>query len=244
MAKLNQIVAVVSGKKTRLEKEYGDLNKTLQKHDLFNGLTRKYQSIEEGGEQLPPESKLAVKSVGDVLADAKRILTDTMNAIATQEYGNCGALGDVVVDGKALLSGVPVTVLLYLEKQCNDLNTFVGNIPTLDASETWKLDSNSGQYVTDEVKTHRTKKIARPIVLYAATVEHPAQTQLIQEDVLAGYWGTIKSSTAIPASDKRDMLARIGKLIEAVKIAREQANNIDVKDSPIAAPVLNYVFGN
>lgn len=49
MANLNQIVAVVAGKKTRIEKEYGDLNKVLQKGELFNGLNRKYEPIEEGG---------------------------------------------------------------------------------------------------------------------------------------------------------------------------------------------------
>jgi hypothetical protein len=44
MPKLNQIVAVVSGKKTRVEKEFGDLNKLIQKPELFHGLSKTYQS--------------------------------------------------------------------------------------------------------------------------------------------------------------------------------------------------------
>lgn len=243
MAKLNQIVAVVSGKKTRNEKEFGDLNKLLQKHELFSGFNRTYEPLEQGGESLPPESKVAVKSVQEISSDAQAILVDTMDAVATQEKGNCGAKSDVLVDGDVVLSDVPIAVLLYLEKQLNDLHTFVGNFPTLDPAEQWKVDTNTGSYITDAVKAHRTKKIARPIVLYDATPEHPAQTQMIQEDVLAGYWTTIKNSTAIPASEKRAMLSRIGKLQEAVKVAREEANGIDVINFQIASPVLNYIFG-
>jgi hypothetical protein len=35
-------------------------------------------------------------------------------------------------------------------------------------------------------------------VLYDATEHHPAQTQLISEDVIVGWWETVKHSGAIP----------------------------------------------
>lgn len=244
MPKLNQIVAVVAGKKTRTEKEFGDLNKTLQKTELFSGLVRRYEPLEQGGEQLPEETKLAVKSVRDISTSARKILTDIMDAVATQEWGNVSASADVKVNGSIVLPAVPITVLLYLEKQLNDLNTFVGNMPTLDPTERWTANTQTGDYTTPDVKTHRTKKIARPIVLYQATEQHPAQTQLIQEDILAGYWVTTKNSTAIPTTEKRDMLERIDKLIEAVRMAREEANSIDVEQKQIGDSVLNYIFGN
>ena len=64
MPKLNQIVAVVAGKKTRAEKEFGELNKAAQKPDLFVGLSRTYQPAEENGEALPAEQKFPVAVVG------------------------------------------------------------------------------------------------------------------------------------------------------------------------------------
>ena len=66
MPKLNQIVAVVSGKKTRVEKEFGDLFKIAQKPDLFSGINRTYKTIEENGEDLSPERKDPQKSVSEV----------------------------------------------------------------------------------------------------------------------------------------------------------------------------------
>ena len=243
MPKLNQIVAVVAGKKTRVEKEFGELNKTIQKSDLFHGLSRQYQPIEENGEQLPPEQKFPQKHVGEIVTGARAILTDIMDAVATQECGNTSARADVKVDGETILPGVPVTVLLYLEKQLNDLHTFVGNMPVLDPAERWTLNSQTGEYVTEPTKTVRTKKVQRPIVLYDATKEHPAQTQLVTEDVTAGHWTTTKYASVLSATERRAMLDRIHKLQEAVKIAREEANSIEVPQVKIAAPVLLFIFG-
>jgi len=243
MAKLNQIVAVVAGKKTRVEKEFGELNKSIQKADLFHGFARQYQPVDEDGETMPPESKLIQQNVGDIIAQARTILTDIMDAVATQETTNCVAKADVVVGGTTILKAVPITILLYIEKQLNDLRTFVGNMPVLDQAERWTLNDQSGQYSTDPIKTSRTKKVQRPIVLYDATEKHPAQTQLITEDVTAGYWTTTKFATAMPPSQKRQIIERIDKLQEAVKSAREQANDVAVTDAKIAAPILSYVFG-
>jgi len=243
MPKLNQIVAVVAGKKTRVEKELGELNKAIQKGDLFHGLSRQYQPVEENGEQLPAESKYPQKHIGEILKEARTIWTEIMDAVATQEWGNTAAKSDVVVDGETILKAVPVTVLLYLEKQLNDLNTFVGNLPTLDPSERWTHNGQTGEYVTEPTKTIRTKKVQKPIVLYDATKEHPAQTQLVTEDITAGHWTTTKFASVLSATEKRSMQDRIHKLQEAVKIAREEANSAEVKQMHIAGQVLNYVFG-
>ena len=177
MPKLNQIVAVVAGKKTRVEKEFGELNKVLQKGDLFHGIARQYQPVEEGGEELPSERKDPQRSARAIMAQARLILTDIINAVATQEYGNCTARADVKVGDLVVLSQVPVTVLLYLSKQLDDLHTFVNNVPLLDPSERWTFNAQDGQYVTEEIRTVRTRKVQKPIVLYDATDKHPAQTQ-------------------------------------------------------------------
>lgn len=243
MAKLNQIVAVVAGKKTRTEKEFGDLNKVFQKHELFHGLSRNYHPLQEGGEELPAEFKAPQKNANDLLKQARTTLIDIINAVATQEYGNCTAKADIIVDGTPVLKGVPVTVLLYLEKQMNDLHTFINNVPTLDPSERWTYNTQSGQFTTDEIRTVRTKKVQKPIVLYDATDKHPAQTQLITEDITAGHWLTRKYATTIAATDRQKFIDRIVKLQDAIKSAREEANSVAVADQSIASPIFRYVFG-
>jgi hypothetical protein len=242
MAKLNQIVAVVAGKKTRVEKEFGELNKILQKADLFHGIARQYQPVDEDGEELPSERKDPQKSAKAIIRQARTILTDIIDAVATQEYGNCTAKADVKVDGETILKQVPVTVLLYLAKQLDDLHTFVGNIPVLDPSDRWTYNAQDGTYITDEIKTIRTKKVQKPIVLYDATEKHPAQTQLITEDITAGHWKTRKYATTLAATERQQIVDRIVKLQDAVKIAREEANSIPVDDQTIASAVLKFIF--
>lgn len=61
-------------------------------------------------------------------------------------------------------------------------------------------------------------------MLFPATEQHPAQTQLITEDVFVGTWSTIKISGAISHNDKQKLLDRVEELIIAVKSAREEAN--------------------
>jgi hypothetical protein len=50
-----------------------------------------------------------------------------------------------------------------------------------------------------------------------ATDKHPAQVEVVHEDKNVGKWKTIYLSGAIPARDQHDMLARVKKVIEAVK---------------------------
>jgi hypothetical protein len=243
MPKLNQIVAVVAGKKTRTEKALGDLNKLVQKPELFSGLSRVYEPAEENGEMLPPESKFPQKNVDEVITQARELLIGVIDAIATQEYGNTKANADVVVDDVTLLVGVPITVLLYLEKLTNDLHTFVSNMPVLDPTARWERSDSDSMYRTSPMQTIRTKKVQKPLVLFPATDKHPAQTQLIIEDVTAGTWQTTHFSTALTATGKQALLARIIRLQDAIKVAREEANSAEVTQQKIADKVLAYIFG-
>jgi hypothetical protein len=57
IAKLNQIIAIEKGIKSRVSSELTKLYKTVQKPDLFNGFSKIYQKKDEESEDLPPEQK-------------------------------------------------------------------------------------------------------------------------------------------------------------------------------------------
>ena len=133
--------------------------------------------------------------------------------------------------------------LLFLEKQPGDLHTFITKMTELDPGSDWAVDPGTGMDKTEPTVTQRTRKVQRPITLYEATKEHPAQTQLITEEVVAGQWITVKVSGAIAAPRKKQLLARIEKLTNAVKFAREQANAIEAPDQKVGKEVLAYLFG-
>ncbi len=243
MPKLNQIIAVTNGKKSRATKEFTEIHKELQKSELLMGISRTYQPVEENGEQLPPESKNLQVKVTEKVAQVRAVLTDLFDVVLTQDAANTEAKADIAVEGRTIAKEVPVTNLLFLEKQLNDLHTFVDKLPVLDPAEEWQFDNNKDLYATPPTRTIRTRKISKPVVLHPPTKEHPAQTQLVQEDVTAGHWSTVKFSGAIPAKQRNEFLARIDKLSEAVKFAREQANGIEVKNRSIGKELFEYVFG-
>lgn len=243
MAKLNQIIAIDKGIKARAYAEVSELHKSSQKPDLFNGFNKEYRPLNDADEKLPPERKRVQHSVSDVMRTVSRTMTELFNVTSRKDWTNCVARGTVSINGTVILADAPVSYLLFLEKQMNDLHTFVSKLPVLDDAENWTLDPNSGLYKSDMVSTHRTKKVQKPIVMYDATPEHPAQTQLITEDVITGYWHTVKQSGAMPRPEKQALLDRLEKLVRAIKEAREAANMTDeVPMHDIGAAVFNYLM--
>jgi hypothetical protein len=148
----------------------------------------------------------------------------------------------VVVDGTVLLAQVPATYLLFLEKQLVDLYTFVKKLPVLDASESWVFDPSADCWATEPISTLKTKKIPRNHVKAVATDKHPAQVEVYYEDVAIGNWRTVKFSGALPARRVNELVNRVEKLQEAVKFAREEANNRDVTERKVGASVFHYLF--
>ena len=243
MAKLNQIVAVVNGKKTETQKSLTALHRTSSKTEDFNGLTRRYRSLdEENGETFPDENKPVLRSTDQSLTEVQDILTGLFDVVATQDYNNSEAKADIVVNGATILSQVPVTYLLFLEKQMNDLAKFVESLPTLDPSETWLFDENKALFVSQTKESNKTKKTLRHKVLYEATKEHPAQIEKWNEDVTVGKWETTKLSGAMPVTKKLEISNRIKQLQEAIKFAREEANSVEVSQTHVGEDIFNFLF--
>jgi hypothetical protein len=243
MAKLNQIIAIEKGIKAESLSEISKLYKAVQKPELFNGFHKTYAPVKEDGETLPTEGKRVQYNANEALAGFEHAMSQNINITARKDYTNCVSSADVTVHGITLIKGAPVSFLLFMEKQLVDLRTFVAALPLLDAAEDWKFDPNSGIYKTEVTKTHRTKKEQKPIVMYGATVEHPAQTQMITEDVLAGYWSLVKHSGAVPKPYAQELLERIDAVLRAVKEAREEANMRDeVEVDDIGQSIFNYLL--
>ncbi|MEV6210542.1 hypothetical protein [Kitasatospora sp. NPDC051914] len=243
MAKLNQIIAVEKGVKSKSFQELTAAHHGLQKPALLAGISRTYQPKDEEGEQLPPESTRVQVRAEDILRDTAASLTRLFDVTATKDHANCTARADVVVDGRPLLTDVPVTYLLFLEKQLTDLYTFVRKLPVLDASESWAPDASTDAWKTEPVRTIRTKKVPRNHVKAEATEKHPAQVEVYYEDVAVGYWTTVKFSGALPARRVNELVQRVEKLQQAVQFAREEANATEVVDRKTGDAVFGYLFG-
>jgi hypothetical protein len=242
VAKLNQIIAVEKGIKSKSFQDLTEAHHTVQKPVLLSGIARTYQPKDEEGEELPPESTRVQVRVDEVLRDISGTLTRLFDATATKDATNCVARANVTVDGEPLLTDVPVTYLLFLEKQLTDLHTFVKKLPVLDAAEAWSFNDSADCWSTEPVRTMRTKKVPRNHVKAEATEKHPAQVEVYYEDVPVGYWTTVKFSGAIPAKRVSELLERVETLQRAVKYAREEANNTEAVDRRVGDKVFGYLF--
>lgn len=240
--KLNQVIAIEKGTKSRSLQELTEAHHALQKPAILSGISRTYRPKDEEGEQLPPESTKVQIKAEDIIRQTSETLTKLFDVVATKDWANCKAKANVVVDGQVLLSEVPATYLLFLEKQLVDIHTFIKKLPVLDPSETWTFDPSADCWATEPVSTVKTKKIPRNHVKAEATDKHPAQVEVYYEDVVVGNWRTVKFSGALPAQRVNELLARVERLQEAVKFAREEANDLGVDEQKVGDKIFRYLF--
>jgi hypothetical protein len=245
--RLNQIIAIEKGLKT---KDYGDfskLHKLVQSSEGIKGISRLYQKRDEDGADYPSEKKEVQVRVKDIIRDVTPKIQEIFDVTATKDFANTKAKADIVIDAdtdnpQTLIKDVPVSYLLWVEKQLNDIYTFVSKLPTLPTQENWTWDDNKGCYRTDVSKTIKTKKTVKPIVMYEATEHHPAQVEKVSEDIPIGHYDVTHFSGALPVQEVENMKDRVKKLQIAVKFAREQANNTEAPKQRIGEKILGYVF--
>lgn len=234
MIKLNQRIAAFKGIKSKGYNAVTKLHQDSQKVPLLSGIERTYQPRDDEGDHLPGESQVVQINLEELLQGVASALSPTLTEQLAIDRANRRASADVTVNGELLLVDVPVTYLMFLEKQLSDLATIVDKLPTLDPSQTWSADANAefGIYRTPAVRTVKTKKVPRNHVKAPATDRHPAQVEVYHEDVVIGDWTTVRFSGAVPAVRKAQLKERVSTLLTAVKHAREEANQVDAPADP------------
>lgn len=243
MTMQSQLLAIDKGVSQRAQGRLTDAYHTLQRGQLFHGLSRTYQPKDDDGDVKPPESIRVQQTVSDLVAALRPQYAQLLNVTLEKDVTNTVAAADVVVDGQVLVPKAPVTYLLWLEKRLLDFRTVIDKTPVLDASEKWAKDETNGVYVTEGVLTQSTTKVPTPVVKYPATDKHPAQTDIYNKDVVVGTWTTVKLSGAVEPTRKQQALDRVEALLAAVRQAREEANSIDV--AQVRKPgesIFDYVF--
>ena len=242
MTLLNQAVAVRKGIQARVHEATTELHKTLDKAVLFNGFAKKFQPLDESGERFPDENQNVQMTASEVVKQIAKSMVELLDVEATVDATNALATASIVVEGVVVADKVPATTLLFLEKQLQLFRSDLRNIPELDPAERWDRDVNTNLFVTKPQETRRTQKVQKAIVLYPATPEHPAQTQLISEDVTVGQWTMVKVSGAMPKPEKAALVEKADKLIDAVKSAREKANTQEVLKMEVGSKLFDFLL--
>lgn len=240
--RLSQLLAQRDTVKSTTNPQFTELQKAVKAPALFQGQAKTYEKKDENGDDQPPQSVRVQRRVSDVLSDMKRLCTQQFDAVASVDVGNQTAKADVVVNGTTLLTGVPVTTLLTLEKDLKQVRSVLADLPTLDPAFDWKKDEAASLFKTGEIRTNRTAKIQKSITLAQATEKHPAQAQLITVDETVGQWVTVNVSGAIPLDEKKKLVDRCDVLITAVQSAREEANSAKVSPIAVGSPIFDFLL--
>jgi hypothetical protein len=250
--KLHELLAVEGSIRGQSQKVRSDLASTFEKkRHLFEGLKKTFFPSDEAAASVVEDERTIQSTVPKELKWISGFLAKSIDSGYAINVANTQAQADVFIgdngDG-AFLFNVPATALLELEKRLAEVQEFLLTIPTLDPAkgfETSREASSEGDiYKAREVRKTRTKKIQKPLVLAPATEQHPAQVQLVSEDVPTGTILEQEWSGLITPAAKADMIARCEELSRAVKKARSRANDQEFdRPAPIGKKILDYVFG-
>lgn len=252
MAKLHQILAVERGAKTDADRDLGIAVRGLGvegEQSPLTGLVKTYRPRNEDGDELPNEYRhVQIRAEQDVLPLIARAMTRWLDVKFTREAASAQAKADIRVDGRTLVPDVPVGYLLGLEEALENLASLVKKLPTLDPSEEWHWDSARGCYATEPKVTARKIRVPQVQIMSPAQVidgkAFDAQVRPYETEVPVGDWTTIKLSGALPFDTVQAVYRRVRKVADAVKMAREHANSIDVTDRKAGEALFEYILGD
>jgi hypothetical protein len=247
--KLHELLAVETNLEAQAAKNRGDLAATFdKKRHLFEEKRIVFSPNGEGAQATVENQSDIQSTVAKELAWIAPFIAKSLDASFQVAEANTRARADIVLDDDAntvLLTGLPATALLELEKRVAEVATLVNAIPTLDPAKGFRPDGERGEGISQArpvVKT-RTKKAKKLYVKYEATKEHPAQTELIDEDQPVGTIQEQEWSGLITPARKSELLAKVDTLARAVRRARSRANEVDVDlTKRIGKKLLDFVF--
>jgi hypothetical protein len=214
-----------------------------KKPDHFDGFRKEFKQDRADAAGVPPEGKEMVTTVGKKLDYVKKDIIKAIDAQVSKEETNSGgeAKAELEISGKTHV--LSATSLLALVHHLEMIRAMYKSIPTLDPSKKWNQDKDAGKgiRISEPIHVYKTEKRAKPIVLHPPTKEHPAQTQMVHEDIQVGKYETIYKTGKLAPSDKADLINKVEDLIVKVKKARAKANQVEVKNTNIGKEIFAYI---
>lgn len=248
MAQLHELLAIDSNLKNQSDKARTELRKTFtDKHHLFTERKVVTIPLQEGQPATTEVQSDIQTNVTSELKWLSGILSKSIDVSYQIAQTNRNAVADIVLDnGDILAKDVPATALLELEKRVKEMMDLIQSIPTLDPAKGFAPDADRGAgfFKAREVEKVRTQKVQKALVLYPATPEHPAQTQLVSVDEPVAKIKEQEWSSRVTVAAKAELFDRAESVLQAVKQARARANEIKVDTTAKIGSVLTKaVFG-
>jgi hypothetical protein len=241
---LHALIAQITDTKKRAEGIKKSVYQKLQKATLFVATLKEYTPLVEGGIQYTSEgTSIVPESVPLLLDEFNEAVSKLLNEMATQDWGNTKAKADVIIDDIVIVKDAPVTFLMALQSQLIDYRTLFDHVPTLSPVDKWEYNAGQMVWSTPATITNKEQVIKEWVPIFQPTEHHPGEAKEVSRTKLEGTWESRKFSTALLPSHRKELLQRVDRLIEAVKVAREEANRIQVEPKDVATSIIGYLMG-
>ena len=249
MSKLHELLAVESDLEETSKKILEEAFTTfVKKGNHFEGYHKTLKMLDEersGEEDGAEEHKALVTTVPDKLEYVRKSLENYYNIILQKEATNQEAKADLEIAGVVIAKDLPATFLLGMETRLKKLRPLIESIPTLDPGVEWIADLDQGSYVYKSKYPERKQKQEKTnefVVVTEATPQHKAQYEKVSKNFVCGTYSTQYWSGKITPGQKSLYLSRLDNLIQAVKKARQRANNTEIVKRKIGKELLDYLL--
>lgn len=247
--KMHELLAVEADLQKMFLKVSAEAKETFSKRsEHFRGHDKSLKMKDDSRafeEAAAHEHKEVDSTVGDKLRYASKSAKKYFDALLQKESANQVAKADLIVEGKTLATQLPATFLLAMESRLKTLREYYAAIPTHQPGVRWIPDSaqREGVFVAaDDDVREKTEKDTEFRTVASATKEHPAQVAQVQKTVVVGLFTTKKWSGMISPGEKSELLARIDTLYQAVKQARQRANQVKIESLKIGADLFDFIL--
>lgn len=248
MGKIHEVLAVENDVKAKANRALAEVLAMFKAGaNLFVGQVRTYEPLnDQTGDRYPSEVKPLSANVLDLLSRVRADFGRWVDLAVSKEVSNSSpaAKSAVVVDGVEVLPELSVTALLNLEAKLEAIRDLYNAIPTNDITDSWKYDDSNQLWRSDPVVTYKTRKVPSKFVKYEATVQHPAQVEIVTIDEREGTWTSTKTSGMLSPVEKAQRLAKLDNLLQAVRKARQRANDVEATDVKVAEKIFAFIEGD
>ena len=245
MGKLHELLAVEADRKKASDRLVSESIKTFKKENLFSGSVKRTEMFDEDEVKISDEILKLETTVDENLDYSLNALVKYWDTVASKDSTNMDAKSDVVVNGKLLLSGVPATTLLGMEKKINELRNLYNAIPTLSPGINWVIDESQEKKGVfrnlNDLETLKTMKEIEFRTVAEPTKEHPAQVVQVPTTKNIGRFVTTKWSGMVTPYEKARRITNIETILSAVKKARQRANSVKTVDIKIGQVIVDFI---
>lgn len=245
-AKLHEVLAVESTLKKTSDNLIAESIRTLNKENLFVGSQRDLTMFDADQQQMNTSDTVTLTTtVDENINYLVEPIARYWDAVLQKDKTNQNAVADIIIDGTTIAEAVPATFLLGLETKLGELRKLYDNIHTLAPGHDWQLDKDAGEgvYKAELPVTFKTEKDMDFRIVVEADEHHPAQVRELARTKNVGKYETMRWCGLLTPLEKAQRMARVDKLLQAVKKARQRANNTDLVKAQIGKDLLNYING-